>query len=96
MIDILNRCYPESEFGGFSNVDGTVSFYNRINAILKTSFTVLDVGCGRGLVSEDDNEYRKNLAILKGKVKKVIGVDIVKSAEANICLDEFRLIDGRA
>jgi len=86
--------YPEARFGGFTDIDGTVAFFNRVNALLHSSFVVLDVGCGRGAYSEDPVPYRKNLRILKGKVAKVIGIDVDQSAQDNPLLDEFLLIQG--
>jgi len=57
-----SRFYPESRFGGFSDVDGTVAFYARVQAILTPESVVLDVGCGRGAGLQDDRvEYRRDL-----------------------------------
>ena len=91
-----NYFYPESEFGGFSDIDGTVSFYTRVNALLGDSFTVLDVGYDTGIYREDAVLFRRNLRILRGKGKKVIGIDVDSTAAENPCIDEFRLIEGNA
>lgn len=88
------RFYPEARFGGFTDIDGTVAFYNRVNSILDSSFVVLEVGCGRGAYNEESVTLRKNLRILKGKVAKVVGIDVDQSAQNNPFLDEFRLIQG--
>lgn len=88
------RFYPEAKFGGFTDIDGTIAFYNRVNSLLDRAFVVLDVGCGRGAHNEDPVPLRKNLRILKGKVAKVIGIDVDKSAQDNPFLDEFHLIEG--
>jgi len=93
-MSFMNDFYPESEFGGFTNIDGTISFYMRVNALLKPSSVVLDIGCGRGAYGEDRILIRRNLRILKGKVKKVIGVDADKVAATNPFIDEFHLIDN--
>jgi len=86
--------YPESRFGGFTDVDGTVAFYTRVNAILKPSFTLLDVGCGRGAYADDPFALRRNLRIFKGKVEKVVGLDVDEAARDNEFLDEFHLLTG--
>jgi SAM-dependent methyltransferase len=86
--------YPEALFGGFTDIDGTVAFYNRVNSLLDPSFVVLDVGCGRGVYNEDLVPLRKNLRILKGKVAKIIGIDVDQRAQENQYLDEFHLIQG--
>jgi SAM-dependent methyltransferase len=85
--------YPESKFGGFTNVDGSIVFFARVNSLLAPSFTVLDVGCGRGAYGEDAVAVRRNLRIIKGKVSKVIGIDVDKGAGLNPFLDEFRFIE---
>ena len=90
----LEDSYPEIRFGGFSSVDGTVAFYSRVNALLQPEAVVLDVGCGRGLGSEDPVPFRRRLRTLRGKCRRVIGIDLSPEGERNPGLDEFRLIDG--
>jgi SAM-dependent methyltransferase len=86
--------YPEVRFGGFTDADGTLAFFNRVNSLLNASFVVLDVGCGRGEYKEDPVSVRKNLRILKGKVAKVIGIDVDSAAQENPFVDEFHRIKG--
>jgi SAM-dependent methyltransferase len=86
--------YPESKFGGFSEVDGTVRFYFRVNALLDPSSVVIDYGCGRGAYGDDSVLARRNLRILKGKVGRVIGLDVDAAGEQNPYLDEFHLLEG--
>lgn len=88
------KFYPETSFGGYTDIDGTVVFFGRINALLDSSFVVLDVGCGRGSHSDDLVSLRKNLRTLKGKVRKVIGIDVDEGARENPFLDEFHLLTG--
>lgn len=91
------RCYPESTFGGFTDVDGTIAFFCRVNALLDSSFTVLDVGCGSGSSAvADPVPFRRSLRILKGKAARVIGIDVDAAAQANPIIDEFRLIQGES
>lgn len=84
--------YPETRFGGFTDIDGTVAFYSRINALLSAQDTVLDFGCGRGAGDEDPVPFRRSLRILKGKAAKVIGADVDTAAAQNPHLDEFHLL----
>lgn len=84
--------YPEARFGGFTDIDGTIAFFNRINSLLERSFTLLDVGCGRGAYANDPIPFRRDLRNLKGKVSKVIGIDVDPAAADNPFLDEFRSI----
>lgn len=91
-MDFLSRYYPESRFGGFTDIDGTIAFYARVNALMAPDAVVLDVGCGRGAYQDDHVAFRRNLRILRGKCKTVIGVDVDPNAGSNPYLDEFRLI----
>jgi SAM-dependent methyltransferase len=89
--------YPETAAGGFSRVDGTVEFYGRINALLTDDMTVLDFGAGRGRAYLDDAvPYRRNLRILKGKCRRVIGIDIDDAIRSNPGLDEALVLEPGA
>ena len=92
-MNCREKLLPEVRFGGFSRVDGTVNFYLRINALITSKSTVLDVGCGRGAYKDDPILFRRDLRVLSGKVKKVIGLDVDPKARANPFVDEFRLLD---
>lgn len=84
--------------GGFSPLDGTIEFYGRINAFLKSSFVVVDLGAGRGgwFADGDVSDYQRSLRLLKGKVSKVIGVDVDESVLSNASTDEnFVMEAGR-
>jgi len=41
-----------------------VTFYGRVNSLLRKDFVVLDFGCGRGRYSEDKVCFRRNLGLL--------------------------------
>ena len=84
--------YPEVAFGGFTRFDGTIEFYQRVNAMLGTKDIVIDFGCGRGQHSEDPLVFRRDLQCLKGKVAKVIGIDVDPNASSNPTVDEFRML----
>jgi ubiquinone/menaquinone biosynthesis C-methylase UbiE len=86
--------YPEAHFGGFADNDGIIVFYNRVNALLQSSFVVLDVGCGRGELTEDPVDSRRRVRCLKGKVAKVIGLDFEHVGRSNPTIDEFRPIQS--
>jgi ubiquinone/menaquinone biosynthesis C-methylase UbiE len=92
--DYKTLYYPESRFGDFTDIDGNVIFYCRVNALLHPDAVVLDVGCGRGALMEDAVPFRQGLRVLKGKCRKVIGIDVDEEARLNPFLDEFRLITG--
>jgi SAM-dependent methyltransferase len=92
-MDFKNTFYPESRFGGFTDIDDTIVFYTRVNSLIQPSSVVLDVGCGRGAFADDPIPLRKNLQVFKGKCKKVIGIDIDERAQSNPFIDEFYLIE---
>ena len=87
------RFYPETRFGGFSNTDGTVAFYTRVQALTAPASVVIDFGCGRGQHSEDPVPFRRSLQCLRGKVAKVIGLDVDPEGSSNPTVDEFRPLD---
>ena len=63
--------------GQFTQNDGTIDFYLRISSLSSADTTVLDLGAGRAAWFEDDNcKVRKNIRLLKGKVKQVIAADV--------------------
>jgi SAM-dependent methyltransferase len=94
--DLLRSCYPETEFGGYTNIDGSICFYLCVNALLRPTDTVLDIGCGRGQAADDPVPIRQKLRILRGQCTQVIGIDVDASAATNPFVDDFRLIDKHA
>lgn len=84
--------YPEMAAGGFSHVDGTVQFYARINALLAPGHTVVDLGAGRGAFLEDPVVYRRELRRLRGKVSRVVGLDVDPAVLRNPALDEAHVL----
>ncbi|MFQ5507757.1 MAG: class I SAM-dependent methyltransferase [Leptospirillia bacterium] len=92
--NLMQKFYPETCAGGYSSVDGTVEFYGRVNALLDPEMTVLDYGAGRGAWYLDDPvDYRKNIRLLKGKVKKVVACDVDPVVRDNPAADECFVID---
>jgi SAM-dependent methyltransferase len=88
------RFFPEIEAGGFSRIDATVQFYQRINALITPDYTLLDFGAGRGAAHSDDMVlYRRSLQCFKGKVREVIGVDVDPAVITNPSLDRCIVLD---
>jgi len=92
----LYRFYPETRFGGFTDCDGTIRFYTRINALAEEvrEGTVLDVGCGRGAYADDLLPLRAKLRVLRGRCARVIGLDVDPTARENPFIDEFYFLRG--
>ena len=57
--------------GGYTENDGTIDFYSRINFLINENSNVLDYGAGRGAWANSQCEYRKKIRTLKGKVKRI-------------------------
>jgi SAM-dependent methyltransferase len=95
MSDIVSSFYPENQAGGFSRCDGTVQFYQRVRALLRPDFVVLDFGAGRGAAYyQDASLYRKGLRNLRGEGRRVIGVDVDPVVSSNPWIDEAVVIDA--
>jgi 2-polyprenyl-3-methyl-5-hydroxy-6-metoxy-1,4-benzoquinol methylase len=52
------------QFGGFSDIDQVTVFYTTVRALIDPSFTVLDIGCGRGKQLDDPVPARRRLNTL--------------------------------
>jgi len=80
--------------GGFSQNDGTIDFYGRINSLLRGDMRVLDLGAGRAAWFEDDpSAYRRSLRLLKGKVAEVIATDVDEAVQQNRSCDRALLME---
>lgn len=90
---IRRRFHPEAEFGGFTDIDSTVIFYARAQQLLSPDTTAIDVGCGRGTQGDDPVRFRRELRILRGKCRHVIGIDVDPTGAGNPFVDDFRLIE---
>ncbi|MBE0697651.1 MAG: class I SAM-dependent methyltransferase [Anaerolineaceae bacterium] len=90
----MERFYPESKFGGFTRIDGTIAFYTRVQALVDSDCVVIDFGCGRGAYVDDPVSHRRGLRIFQGKARRVIGLDASSAGSRNPFLDEFRCLQG--
>ena len=94
MTDVITRFYPENAAGGFSRWDGTVQFYQRVQALLTQSHRVLDFGAGRGAAYyEDASPYRKRLRDLRCEGRRIIGADVDPIVASNPWLDEAVVLE---
>jgi SAM-dependent methyltransferase len=85
--------FPEIRAGGFSRLNTTVQFYTRVNALLRPEMVVLDFGAGRGEgVLDEARPYVRALRSLRGKVRRVVGVDVDPVVTANPTLDEAHVL----
>ena len=93
----LERFFPEVGAGGYSRRDGTLEFFGRVNALLDPNGVALDLGAGRGRGAVDDTvEYRRRMRVLRGKCRRVIGIDVDPAVLDNPGLDEAYVIEHDA
>ena len=91
---LMERFYHESRFGGFTDIDGTVAFYLRVNALAASKDVVLDFGCGQGTYANDPLPIRLGLRVLKDKVSKVMALTSARVGR-RISLYKFRPFASR-
>ena len=84
--------YPEVAAGGFSRMDGGIDFYTRVNSLLSPEMTVVDLGAGRGVFTTRERSYIQDLMMLRGKVARVIGLDIDPVVMENESVDEAHVL----
>ncbi len=90
---LKQRFYPEANVSGLSHIDGTVTFYNQIAAILRSTDLVLDFGAGRGeLLVDDKIAHRRDIANFRGRCSHVDGCDIDPVVLENPFLDHAAVI----
>jgi SAM-dependent methyltransferase len=91
---VLARLYPEVAAGGFTRMDGSIDFYTRINALVGPDSRVLDFGAGRGWWAvEPIAPFQRQLRMLRGRVKEVVGTDVDPAVMTNPSLDEARVVE---
>ncbi len=95
-MDYKSIYYPESALSGVTHCDSTLAFYIVVNSLIKKEDAVLlDLGCGRGAfedIKTKGDEVRAPYRSFKGKVEKVIGIDVDQGAKDNPSIDEFHLL----
>jgi SAM-dependent methyltransferase len=91
-MGIWEVAYPDRRFAGFTQVDGTVHFLSRAQAMALAARRVLDIGCGRGCMASDPSPFRRQMRDFRRGDRHVLGIDVDPDARANTALDEFRLI----
>jgi SAM-dependent methyltransferase len=91
---MMDFFFPESRFGGFTRLDGTLAFYSRVQALSGADTVVIDFGCGRGAYAGDPVAFRRDLRVFRGKARRVIGLDASPASADNPFIDEFHCLEG--
>jgi ubiquinone/menaquinone biosynthesis C-methylase UbiE len=92
----MKRYDPADEMlAGYTQSDGTVEFYTRVNALLQPSFRVLNLGAGRGAWhSNERSNYKRSLRRIQGKVAEYIAADVDEAVLQNPMTDRNVLMKG--
>jgi SAM-dependent methyltransferase len=95
---VIDFWYPEHKLLGFTRQDATILFYDIIHFLIqgKKDIVLVDMGCGRGEHSDASESKARKFATdkrnFKGRVQKVIGLDVDEAGATNPTIDEFHLI----
>lgn len=94
---INGRLFPERRFVSFFRRSDRFIFFSILADLILPSDVVLDLGAGRGRHADFEFGHQARLSKLKGRVAKVIGVDVDPVVQQNPTLDEAHVIahDGR-
>lgn len=91
-VSAVDKLYPEIKAGGFSRFDHKVGFFSRVNSLVSENDVVLDFGAGRGQWGDVQTSYAFKLQNLRGRVKKIIGIDVDDAVMNNPFTDENHII----
>src|SRR5437764_13884299 len=89
---IIQRLYPESRFATFNRASQRFVFFSILADIVTPDFVVLDFGAGSG-AHTDETGHMARISNLRGRAKKVIGVDPDPRVRENPWLDEALTIE---
>jgi SAM-dependent methyltransferase len=87
-----SRALPEVGAGGYSRLNGSVEFHLRVNSLLGPDDVVVDFGAGRGQHTEDELPFRRDLLDRRGKVARLVGLDVDPVVLENPSVDEAHVI----
>jgi SAM-dependent methyltransferase len=76
--DFLDRIHPERAVVGFTRLDGTVTFYNFVHAVMQQAAAarVMDFGAGRGAWHDVDPPWKRRLQDLRSGGAEVWACDV--------------------
>ncbi|MCF7992563.1 MAG: class I SAM-dependent methyltransferase [Thiohalocapsa sp.] len=88
------RLYPDYAAGAFAPDAHFVLFFGRVNALVSQESVVLDFGAGRGKLQHIETGWKKELCSLRGRCRRLIGVDVDPVVMENSMTDENYVIDA--
>lgn len=88
MDKVRAALYPEYPAFGFVKDQHRFVFFSYVSALIRPEMTVVDLGAGRDKWSEVESGYLRSLTRLKGRVAKLIGLDVDPAVLENPSVDE--------
>ena len=88
----MARLYPERRFTSFVRSQDRLQFFSMVSELVGADDVVLDFGAGRGRQSEFGGPHLQLISRLKGRCKRLIGVDVDPVVLENTTVDEAHLL----
>jgi SAM-dependent methyltransferase len=90
--DPLKSVFPEFRVVNFMHRQDRFVFYSMLNELVKPTDVLLDFGAGRGRQAELGGPHLRAISCFRGRVARIIGVDIDDAVLRNPVLDEAHVI----
>jgi len=84
--------FPESRIVSFIHREHSFVFFSMLNELVRPDDVVLDYGAGRGRLMETAGPHLRRMLRFRGRVARVIGVDVDDAVRDNPLLDEAHVI----
>lgn len=87
--NFLARIHPEMSVAGFTKLDGTVTFYSFVKAVMADleARRVMDFGAGRGAFADTASRWRRELQDLRQYGAEVWACDVDPVVKTHPCSD---------
>jgi SAM-dependent methyltransferase len=92
--DPIKQIYPEARIVDFRHFQDQFLFFSMVNDLVRPDNVVLDFGAGRGRLAEMGGRHLRSISHLKGRVARLIGVDVDPVVLTNPEVEFASLIEG--
>ena len=86
--------FPERRIVSFGHRQDFFVFFAMVNELLRPDDVVVDLGAGRGRSYEFGGPFLRYMAGMKGRCRRLIGIDVDPAVKENPYLDEARMINA--
>lgn len=90
---VLAGLFPERNVANFVHRDERHVFFSLLSELAEPHHTVVDFGAGRGLLLERGGRHLRTVSNLKGRCRRLIGVDVATEVMRNPALDEAMVVE---